>query len=202
MPETHDYPARLGIDYPEEHDRIRVLFRIIIAIPIIALLLILTTRFAREDTVSISTGLFLATILMIVVRQRYPRWWFDFVLELARFTCRIAAYMFLMTDKYPSTEEEQTCHLELDYPDVPNDLNRWLPLVKWVLSLPHFIVLIFLSIGVLGAVIVAWISILLTQTYPRVLFDYVEGVMRWWTRYAAYTFWLVTDRYPPFSLNE
>lgn len=202
MPDTHDYPARLKIDYPEEHDRIHVLFRIIIAIPIVALSMILTSQFASEHSAGISSGLFAATVLMIVIRQRYPRWWFDFVLELARFSLRIGAYMCLMTDKYPSTEEEQTCHLELDYPDVPNDLNRWLPLVKWLLSFPHLIVLAFLTIGLLLAVIAAWVMILMTGTYPRALFDYVEGVQRWWVRYLAYTFWLVTDRYPPFSLRE
>ena len=137
---------------------------------------------------------------MIVFRQRYPRWWFDFALELARFGARIGAYVTLLTDHYPSTVETQDVHLEIDYPDVENDLSRWLPLVKWLLAIPHFIVLFFLSVSVFFVVIVAWFAILITGRYPRVLFGFVVGVGRWWLRVEAYALLLVTDRYPPFSL--
>ena len=149
----------------------------------------------------IAAGLFLATLLMILFRQRYPRWWFDFALELARFGARIGAYFALLTDQYPSTVEEQNVHLEIDYPDVERDLNRWLPLVKWLLAIPHFLVLLVLSVGAFFAVVFAWFAILFTGRYPRGLFDYVVGVGRWWLRVEAYAFLLVTDRYPPFSLH-
>jgi hypothetical protein len=149
----------------------------------------------------IASGLFLATLLMILFRQRYPRWWFDFAVELARFGTRIGAYFALLTEEYPSTVEEQRVHLEIDYPEVERDLNRWLPLVKWLLAIPHFLVLVVLSIGAFFAVIVAWFAILFTGSYPRGLFDYVVGVGRWWLRVEAYAFLLVTDRYPPFSLR-
>jgi hypothetical protein len=140
-------------------------------------------------------------VLMIVFRQRYPRWWFDFALELARFSARVGAYFVLLTDQYPSTVEEQSVHLHIDYPDVERDLNRWLPLVKWLLAIPHYLVLFVLSVAGLFAVVVAWFAILFTGSYPQGLFDFVVGVGRWWLRVQAYAFLLVTDRYPPFSLT-
>ena len=147
------------------------------------------------------SGLAAATALMIIFRQRYPRWWFDFSRELTRFGYRVCAYLFLLTDQYPSTVEEQAVHLEIDYPDAANDLNRWMPLVKWFLAIPHYVVLAFLAIGVWFAGVVAWFAILFTGQYPRGLFDFVVGVGRWGLRVSAYASLLVTDRYPPFSLR-
>jgi hypothetical protein len=138
---------------------------------------------------------------MVLFRQKYPRWWFDWNLELLRFTTRIAVYLALMDDRYPSTDEKQSVTLELSYPDAQRDLNRWLPLIKWLLAIPHYIVLIFLWIASFFLVIFAWFAILFTRRYPRSLFDFVEGVIRWETRVVAYAFVLTTDRYPPFSLN-
>jgi hypothetical protein len=148
----------------------------------------------------ISAGLFVATVLMLVFRQKYPRWWFDFGVELARFSARVGAYMFLLTDTYPSTTETQSVHLEVDYPEAER-LNRWLPLVKWLLAIPHYIALFFLWIGAVLAVIAAWFAIVFTGRYPRRIFDYVEGVLRWHNRVIGYTFILVTDEYPPFRLR-
>ncbi|MDE0306216.1 MAG: DUF4389 domain-containing protein [Albidovulum sp.] len=210
MANGEDYAARLKIDRPQELDRVSSFFRIIFVIPIFVILILVYApggsgnefhHHARSTGISISTGLFIATALMIVFRQRYPRWWFDFVLELSRFGGRVFSYLFLLTDEYPSTEDEQSYHLELDYPDVENDLNRWMPLVKWLLAIPHYIVLALLIIGLAISVLIAWLAILFTGKYPRPLFDYVEGVMRWGTRVAAYAFLLLTDRYPPFSLK-
>jgi hypothetical protein len=138
---------------------------------------------------------------MIIFRQRYPRWWFDFARELTRFGARVGAYFCLLTDRYPSTVEEQAVHLEIDYPDVEKDLNRWLPIVKWLLAIPHYVVLAFLAVGAIFAVLIAWFAILFTGQYPRSLFDYVVGVGRWGLRVNAYAALLVTDRYPPFSLR-
>ena len=206
------YPARLDVDYPEQHNRVTTLFRIFMVIPIAIVYGVLTagaTQTAYNDagqkvtTTSggIAAGLFVATLLMILFRRRYPRWWFDFARELTRFGTRIGAYVALLTDLYPSTVEEQAVHLELDYPDVERDLNRWLPLVKWLLAIPHYIVLFFLSVGAVFAIVIAWFAILFTGRYPRGLFDYVVGVGRWWLRVEAYAFLLLTDRYPPFSLR-
>lgn len=206
------YPARLEIDYPEELDRFTTLVRLIWAIPIVIVLTLITatgnetfvTETGEEMTRSgggIGAGLFVATILMILFRERYPRWWFDFARELARFSTRVGAYLTLLTDRYPSTVEEQSVHLDIDYPDAARDLNRWLPLVKWLLAVPHFVVLFVLVIGAVVAVVVAWFAILFTGRYPRGLFDYVVGVGRWALRVQAYAFLLVTDRYPPFTLR-
>lgn len=144
-------------------------------------------------------GLALATALMILFRQRYPRWWFDFARELNRFGARVGAYLALLTDQYPSTVDEQAVHLEIDYPDVRRDLSRWLPLVKWLLAIPHYVVLALLGVAALFAIVAAWFAILFTARYPRGLFDFVVGVGRWALRVQAYAFLLVTDRYPPFS---
>jgi hypothetical protein len=206
------YPARLDVDYPEQHDRVTTLFRLFLVIPIAIVIGVLTTgatqtvynqsgQAVRNSSGGIASGLFLATVLMIVFRRRYPRWWFDFALELARFGIRVGAYFALLTDQYPSTVEEQSVHLQIDYPDVERDLNQWLPLVKWLLAIPHFIVLAVLSVVAFFAVVIAWFAILFTGSYPRELFDFVVGVARWGLRVQAYATLLVTDRYPPFSLT-
>ena len=206
------YPARLHVDYSEQYDRLKTLFRVVLIIPIAIVYDVLSSGVTRtvydENGQAVSTtsggvisGLFLATLLMILFRRRYPRWWFDFALELSRFGARVSAYFVLLTDEYPSTVEEQKVHLEIDYPDVERDLNRWLPLVKWLLAIPHIVVLVFLSVAAFFAVLVAWFAILFTGRYPRGLFDFVVGVGRWWLRVEAYAVLLVTDRYPPFSLQ-
>jgi hypothetical protein len=214
---TPDYAARLQIDYPEQLDRLTTCFRPIWIIPIAIILGLLTgagqtttvilneagevVRRTREAAGGLASSLAVATALMIIVRQRYPRWWFDFARELTRFGYRVGAYLVLLTDRYPSTVDEQAVHLEIDYPDVKHDLNRWMPLVKWLLAIPHFIVLGFLAIAAVFAVLIAWLAILATGHYPRGLFDFVVGVGRWGLRVNAYAFLLVTDRYPPFSLR-
>jgi hypothetical protein len=219
MSDNPEYAARLQIDYPEKLDRLTTFFRIIWIIPI-AIILALVSRTGetitntiilnqageivkrtRETAGGLVSGLAAATALMIIFRQCYPRWWFDFSRELTRFGARVGAYLFLLTDQYPSTVDEQSVHLEIDYPDVKRDLNRWMPIVKWLLAIPHYIFLLFLFIAVFFAVIFAWFAILLTGQYPRSLFDFIVGVGRWSLRVNAYAFLLVTDRYPPFSLD-
>jgi hypothetical protein len=117
-----------------------------------------------------------------------------------RFSNRVTAYLALLDDRYPSTDEEQSVHLDFPYPDA-RQMNRWLPLVKWLLAIPHYFVLLFLGLGAILAIVAAWFAILLTGTYPRSLFDYVVGVLRWTNRVNGYAFTLITDQYPPFSLN-
>lgn len=215
--QSDSYAARLDIDYPEQLDRVTTLLRLIWVIPIVVVLVLLTgsgsstvtTVTESGETISQVTssgggaagGLFLATVLMIVFRVRYPRWWFDFAREMTRFGARVGSYMALLTDHYPSTVDEQTVHLEIDYPDVERDLNRWLPLFKWLLALPHYVVLAFLWLAAIVVIVIAWFAILFTGTYPRALFDFVVGVGRWSLRVNAYAFLLVTDIYPPFSLD-
>lgn len=203
------YPARLSVLYPDRPlNRVTTLFRIFVAIPILILLGTVAggtfqwTNGDRPTTVVAGAGglLFLGPLLMILFRRKYPRWWFDWNLELQRFGNRVLAYLALMDDRYPSTDEHQSVRLDYDYPDPARDLNRWLPLVKWLLAIPHYFVLFFLDIAAVVVVIVAWFAILFTGRYPRGMFEFVEGVLRWHNRVLAYAFTLVTDRYPPFRL--
>jgi hypothetical protein len=212
QPAVAPYPVRLSIDYPDRDlNRLTTLFRIIVAIPIIIVLAAVSGGMwggdwdKGKDYVAFSGAagglLFFAPLLMILFRQKYPRWWFDWNLNLFRFQNRVFAYLSLMDDRYPSTDEEQAVRIQIDYPDAKQDLNRWLPLVKWLLAIPHYIVLIFLFIAAFIVVIIAWLAILFTGKYPRGLFDFVEGTFRWSARVEGYAFLLVTDQYPPFSLK-
>jgi hypothetical protein len=208
-------PALLHIDYPDrELDPVSTFLRPVAFIPVAFLLALLSGpatfggppggdgESGRAVVLTIGSGgvLFLPTVLMLVFRRKYPRWWFDWNLELTRFTGRCLAYIALMRDEYPSTDEEQAVHVELRYPDAETELSRFLPLVKWLLAIPHYIVLAFLVPAACIAVVVAWPVIIVTGRYPRGIFDFVEGVMRWSLRVGAYAFLLVTDRYPPFAL--
>jgi hypothetical protein len=203
------YPVQFSVDYPDRPlDRLTTAFRIFTVIPIAIVLSVLAgSTFQSSDhtgSMAVAAGaaglLFLAPLLMILFRQKYPRWWFDWNRELLRFSNRVSVYLALMDDRYPSTDEEQSVHLHFPYPDVPRDLNRWLPLVKWFLAIPHFVALFFLGIAAFVAVVVAWFAILFTGRYPRPLFDFVGGVIRWSNRVTAYALILVTDQYPPFRL--
>jgi hypothetical protein len=201
------YPVQFAVDYPDRAlNRLTSALRIFVAVPILIVFAAVSGGsfgWARESATMVSGAgglLFFAPLLMIVFRRKYPRWWFDWNLELQRFTNRVGAYLALMDDRYPSTDEEQAVHLDYVYPDAARDLNRWLPLVKWLLAIPHFIVLFFLWIAALVVVVLAWFAILFTGRYPRGMFGFVEGVLRWGQRVVAYAFLLVTDRYPPFSL--
>lgn len=205
------YPLRLAIDYPDRPlRRLSTAFRIFAAIPILVVLSALggaiggagAGRYGGEVAVTGGGIVFLPTLLMIIFRQKYPRWWFDWNRELLRFANRVGAYLALLDDRYPSTDDEQSVHLELDYPDVPVELNRWLPLVKWLLAIPHYIALVFVDVAAFVCVVIAWFAILFTGRYPRGLFDFVVGVLRWNNRVAAYALVLTTDRYPPFGLGE
>ena len=203
------YPVRFSVDYPDRAlNRVTTAFRIFVAIPILIVLGAVSGEtwqwsYGRGSTaVAAGAGglLFFAPLLMILFRRKYPRWWFDWNLELQRFSNRVGAYLALLDDRYPSASDRQSVHLDYDYPDASRDLNRWLPLVKWFLAIPHYIVLLVLWIILIGAVIIAWFAILFTGRYPRGIFDFVEGVIRWGARVLGYAFALVTDRYPPFSL--
>jgi hypothetical protein len=204
------YPITLTIDYPDRPlDRLTTFFRVFVVIPIAIILALVSGAnfdWGRMHSWSwhfVAAGgiLFLATLLMILFRQKYPRWWFDWNVALVKFSTRVGAYLGLLTDVYPSTDEEQAVHIEIPYPDVQKDLNRGLPLVKWFLAIPHYIVLACLAIAAFVCVVIAWFAILFTGRYPRGLFDFIVGVSRWALRVAAYAFLLTTDRYPLFSLD-
>jgi len=204
------YPVQFSVDYPERPlNRLTTAFRIFTVIPISIVLSTVSQETWQHTapngvtTVVVTAGglLFFGPLLMILFRQKYPRWWFDWNLELQRFSNRVGVYLALMDDRYPSTDDHQSVHLDYAYPDVPQELNRWLPLVKWILAIPHYIVLIILDIVAFFVVIIAWFAILFTGTYPRGMFDFVQGVIRWNNRVVGYALVLVTDRYPPFRLE-
>ena len=205
------YPLSFSVDYPEKLNRLTTFFRLFVAIPIIIIAGLIASGFVSSGSDGGQSGwgsqagagiVFLPLILMILFRQKYPRWWFDWNLALTRFSIRVGVYLALLRDEYPSTDEEQAVHLEIDYPDAQKDLMRGMPLVKWFLAIPHYIVLFFLYIAAVVSVIIAWFAILFTGRYPRGLFDFVVGVTRWCLRVEVYAFLLTTDRYPPFSLSD
>jgi Domain of unknown function (DUF4389) len=202
------YPVQFSVDYPDRQlNRVTTAFRIFVAIPILVVLGSVSAsnwewRSGQSSTVAAGAGglLFFGPLLLILFRQKYPRWWFDWNLELQRFANRVGVYLALMDDRYPATDDHQSVHLDFPYPDVPRDLNRWLPLVKWFLAIPHYVVLLVLDIAALVVVIVVWFAVLFTGRYPRGMFDFLAGVFRWHNRVLGYAAILVTDQYPPFRL--
>ncbi len=205
------YPVAFNVDYPEgPRNRLTALFRLILAIPIIVVISLVSGYSASGDAdldrmlYPLSAGgvLWLAVVLMLLFRRKYPRWWFDWNLELQRFGARVGAYLLLLRDEYPSTDEEQSVHLDIPYPAAEEQLNRFLPLIKWLLAIPHYIVLIILGVVAFIVTVIAWLAILITGSYPQGMFAFVVGVSRWSYRVAAYAFLLTTDRYPPFRLGE
>lgn len=209
QPSSPSYPIQFDVDYPDgPRNRVTTLFRLILAIPI---LIVLATIGAVGSDTDAGDGalcagtaagiLFIPPLLLIVFRQKYPRWWFDFNLAYLHFHNRVITYLLLLRDEYPSSDEEQAVHLDVPYPEVRADLNRWLPLVKWFLAIPHYIVLILLDVAVLLATIATWFAIVVTGRHPRRLFNFTVGAMRWHNRVIGYAFALVTDKYPPFRLS-
>jgi hypothetical protein len=204
------YPATLKVDYPDRKlNRLTSFFRIFVAIPI-AIILGLLGNAARNwganaggwhSFLTVGGILFLPLVLMILFRNKYPKWWFDWNLAFTKFSYRVISYVLLLRDEYPSTDEEQAVHLDLIYPDVKTQLGRGWPLIKWFLAIPHYVVLFFLFIAMVVVTIIAWFSILFTGHYPRGLFDFTVGVLRWALRVSAYAFLLITDKYPAFSLD-
>src|SRR5687768_8542638 len=176
------YPVQFSVDYPDRPlDRVKTLFRPVVAIPILLVLGAVsgaTTLWTSADGTTAAAGaggvLFAGPLLMIVARRKYPRWWFDWNLELQRFGSRVVAYLALMDDRYPSTDDQQSVHLDYAYPDAARDLNRWLPLAKWFLAIPHYAVLVVLNLAAVVAALGAWGAIVVTGRYPRGLFAFIE----------------------------
>jgi uncharacterized protein DUF4389 len=199
------YPAQLTIDYPiAPRDRVSVGLRIFFVIPIAIVLATVGGGGVGSTRATAAGGggiVFLGTVLMLLFRQRYPRWWFDWNYNLVRFSTRVASYLLLLGDEYPSTEDEQAVHIALPDPQGGAAVNRYLPLVKWFLAIPHYIILFFLGIATVLVTIVTWFAILFTGRHPESLHHFVVGVLRWGVRVEAYAFVLVTDQYPPFRLD-
>ncbi len=209
MVQEKKYPVSLDIDYSDKSDRLTAFFRLILIIPIFIILLLISGGTSDSGEIneysnwSIAVGglIIIPTLLMILFRQKYPKWWFNFNLELVKFTTRVFAYLFLLRDEYPSTDEEQAVHIDIKYPNVEKDLTNWMPLVKWFLAIPHVIVLCFMWIGAVIAIVIAWFAILFTGTHPKGIHEFIVGVIRWSLRVEAFALLLTTDEYPPFSLK-
>jgi hypothetical protein len=188
-----DYPVNLKIDYPESSDRLTALFRLILVIPIVIILGLISTY---------AEALSFAIAMMILFKEKYPKWWFDWNIGITKFAYRITVYVLLMSDNYPATDDDQSVHLTIPYPEVKQDLKRWMPLFKWILVIPHAIALIFIFIGVILCTIFALFTILFTGKYPTSIFKFIEGFLRWTLRVSAFALLLTTDQYPPFRLSE
>ncbi len=202
-PRRASYPLSFSVDYPDTLNRWTTAFRIILAVPLVILLALLgsSTLGVRFVLLGSTSVLFLPTVLVLVCRHKYPQWWFDFALNLLRLEARVTGYLFLLRDEYPSIDEEQHVHLDVPYPNASENLNRWLPLVKWLLALPHYLVLLVLDVAAIVVAIIAWFTILFTGRYPESLFRFVVDVLRWNLRVTTYALLLATDRYPPFQLG-
>ena len=226
--QPNPYPVRLSIDYPESSRRLTAFFRLFLAVPILILLFLITGAPPSDEVTDVDWDLpeaasdllwtpaiwmftaplvagglvWIPAILMILFRRKYPRWWFDWNLEMTRFATRIYTYLILLRDDYPSTDEPQGVNLDIPYPEVETQLNRFLALIKWFLAIPHYIALAVLWSLAVAVTVIAWFVILIVGRYPRELFLFVEGVLRWSLRVLAYAFLLTTDRYPPFRFGE
>ena len=203
-------PIEFDVEFPDrQRDRLSTVLRPLMVIPVLVVLAALggpALGGARGGGGLFFSGLasglvVIPPLLTIVFREKYPRWWFDFNLAFLRFDNRVIGYLLLTCDEYPSTDDEQSVHLNVPYPDVASDLNRWMPLIKWFLAIPHYLALLVLDLGVVIATIAAWVAIVVTGRHPRRLFDYTVGVMRWHNRVVCYAFALATDDYPPFRLS-
>ena len=185
------YPVRYDVEYPEELSRWLIFVKWLLAIP----------HFMILWALSIAAGVmgFIA-FFAILFTKRYPRGLFDFVVNFNRWSLNVDAYTGLLRDEYPPFSWEPGQYAVTYEVDYPEQLNRWLPLIKWPLAIPHIIVLLFLFIGAFVAWVIAWFAILFTKRFPRGLFDFVVGVTRWQYRVDAYT-GLLRDEYPPFSLK-
>jgi hypothetical protein len=204
------YPVSLTVEYPEgPRNRVTVFFRLFLAVPVIVLLNMFVGSpwsynfgWNAQALVTVGGFIFLPTLLVLLFRQRYPRWWFDFNVNLFAFAIRVTMYLYLLRDEYPSTEERQALSLRIVYPDAKQDLSRGMPLIKWLLAFPHYVVLAFLGVAATVVTLIAWFAILLTGRYPRSLFEFTVGTLRWSTRVSCYAILLTTDKYPPFRLGE
>ncbi len=185
------YPLRYDVEYPEQLNRWLVLIKWLLVIPHLLIVGALLT---------VAYVITVISFFPILFTTRYPRELFDFVVNIYRWNANATAYFDLLRDEYPPFSWEPGQYpvtFEVDYPD---QLNRWLPLVKWFLAIPHYLVLI--ALGIAGSVVwvIAFFAILFTAGYPRGLFDFFVGVTRWSNRVTAYVL-LMRDEYPPFSLK-
>ena len=185
------YPLRFDVQYPEQLSRLLIFVKWLLAIPHFIILYALGI---------VSSVILVIAFFTILFTKRFPRGLFDFVVNVNRWNANAFAYYGLLRDEYPPFSWEPGQYpvtYEVDYPE---ELNRWLPLIKWLLVIPHLIVLLFVFLVAYVAWFIAFFAILFTGRFPRGLFDFIVGVIRWNYRVGAYLY-LLRDEYPPFSLS-
>jgi hypothetical protein len=185
------YPVRLDVPYPESHSRWLIFVKWLLAIPHFIILYFLGIAVALTTFVA---------FFAILFTKNYPEGLFKFAVGVQRWSQNMTAYVWLLRDEYPPFSMDTGAYPVVFEADYPTDLNRWLPLVKWLLVLPVAIVGLVVLLLAYVTSIIAWFAILFTGTYPRGLFDFAVGALRWSARVNAYSN-LWTDRYPPFSLD-
>lgn len=186
------YPLRFSVEYPERLSRLLIFVKWLLAIPHFIVLYLLAL---------IAYLFVFIAFFAILFTKKYPKGLFDFVVGYYRWNANVGAYTELLRDEYPPFSWEGGRYpvtLEVDYPE---EMSRWLPLVKWLLAIPHYIALFFVGLIALLLLIIAFFAILFTGRFPRGMFDFIVGAARWNYRVTAYAGLLLTDAYPPFSLK-
>jgi hypothetical protein len=189
-----DYPARFDVEYPERLSRWKIFVKWLLAIPHFIIVYLLQI---------VGSVMVFIAFFAILFTKKWPRGMFDFMVQIQRWSLNTVVYaLTLQRDEYPpfsGDAGEYPVRLEVDYDD---NLSRWQIFFKWWLFvLPHVFILFFLIIAAFVVVVIAFFAILFTGRYPRGMFDFVTGVLRWTVRVNAYGQWLMTDRYPPFGLR-
>jgi hypothetical protein len=188
-----DYPARFDVEYPERLSRWKIFVKWLFAIPHFIIVYLLQI---------VGALMVFVAFFSILFTKRWPLMMFEFMVQIQRWTENVTVYaLTLQRDEYPPFSGEAGEYAVLFEIDNDESLSRWKIFVKWLLVIPHLIVLAFLAIAASVAVFIGFFAILFTARFPRGLFDFVVGVLRWTIRVNAYAGWLMTDRYPPFSLK-
>ena len=185
----------------DNRDRMSVALRIFLVVPIAIFVSAFTAWSGSSEASTFLSGLlFLPVLLALVFRGIYPSYVLDFNRALLALSTRVTAYIFLLNDKYPSIED--SADVKITFPEIAGGakLNRYLPLVKWLLALPLYIVGFVYTIYGLAVLIFTWFTILFTGKMPAFSGGVLLGVTQFWNRVYGYAFLLVTDEYPSFSL--
>ena len=182
-----------------ERNRVTALFRIILVVPMAIFVASFAPNWSNNSDSWTIGLLILPVALAIVFRQVYPSYLLTFNEALLSLQTRVDAYVLLLTDEYPSIEDNDV--VSVTFPEVDaKSLNRWLPLVKWFLAIPLYLVGIAYIIYAAFLTLFAWFSILFTGNYPEFCAEGVVGTIAYWNRVVGYALVLVTDEYPSFSL--
>lgn len=192
VPPTPSHPVRFDVEYPEKLSRLLIFVKWLLAIPHFLILYALTL---------VMYVIIFIAFFSILFTKKFPRGLFDFAVNILRWQANVYTYLLLLRDEYPPFSWEPGQYpvtLEVDYPD---QLSRFGPWYKWLLVIPNIIALYFVLLVAYLLIFVAWFAILFTGRFPEGMFNFVVGALRWSFRSTAYAFYLLTDKYPPFSMK-